>query len=244
MPDRLSTLLHEVDDLPLSLSSPQRVRERGQSIRRRRRAAASVGALSLVAAAVLGASAVAGGGASTLEPPILGPAAPASEAPVAPSPQPVDEQPGEQPTGEQPPAPEPTEDTDGRVVDGLEMGFLRGFGDDGGTTVQVDRAVMLTGDEALAEAEKRGFELQSDFLLLNDNPRIREYPVSPDVRVTLTIGLAPPETQGGSVQSTLAELRERLQVPSGQDGELLDGYLFELVVKDGVVVSIDHQYLP
>ena len=65
----------------------------------------------------------------------------------------------------------------------------------------------------------------------------RRYQVSRDVAVTLTVGLAPPDLQGGSATSTLDELRTLLT-----DAAVASTQLFDVQVEDGVVVRIDHRY--
>lgn len=227
MPDRLSTLLHEVDQLPTALAAPQRVREHGLRLRRRRQAAVTTGALGVVAAAALGLAALSGGGA-TLEPP---PVVPASAGPTS------------APTTAPTAAP-PVEGADGLVRDGHDLGFLGPITDGpDGPTLVLDRAVVLSGEEANAEAEARGWEspVPNDVLVLNDNPRLREYVVSPDAEVFLTVGLTGAEPTDGPVESSLDELRRLLPPPSD---EPTSGYLFDIVVEDGVVVSLTHVYVP
>lgn len=130
------------------------------------------------------------------------------------------------------------------VRDGVEKGFLTGLrAEEGAATVVVDRAILLSGEQAVAEAERRGLEAPpNDVLLVDDDPRLREYPVSPDVRVTVTVGLAPADATG-EVEISLGELRRLLGGPSVPPSEVLGGYLFDLVVEDGVVVGLRHVYL-
>jgi hypothetical protein len=77
-----------------------------------------------------------------------------------------------------------------------DFGFLRDIRNEDGHTVLVfDRAILLTGDAAKAEAEKQGIELTNDYLITNDNKRLRDRVVATKVTATgsqiLTGQLAP-----------------------------------------------------
>lgn len=142
------------------------------------------------------------------------------------------------------PATTPAEAADGLVVDGRDRGFLRTVGDrSDGPTLVLDRAVLLSGDAADAEAAARGHEspVPNDVMVVNDDPQLREYPVDPDAAVHLSVGLAPAEVVDVPVASSLTELRGLLPPPSS---EPISGYLFDVVVEDGVVVALDHVYVP
>lgn len=63
-----------------------------------------------------------------------------------------------------------------------DFGFLRDIKTDSGHTVLVfDRAILLTGDAAREEAEKQGIELTNDYLITNDNTRLRDRVVAAKV---------------------------------------------------------------
>lgn len=178
MPDRLSELLHEVDDLPTALPAPAVVRRRGLRLRRRRQAAAGTGALALVAVVAVGAAALAGD-TVRLDPP---PAVPATSDPE-PAPSPTEEllpDPVTVPTA--PPArPSPSavalEDLEPTDLES-DLGYLRGFGNrDGRRTVLIDRVDVRQGPAAQAEARRRGLPDPgpNGTVFINDNPRVREY---------------------------------------------------------------------
>lgn len=66
-----------------------------------------------------------------------------------------------------------------------DFGFLRAIKNESGHTVLVfDRAILLTGDAAKAEAEKQGIELTNDYLITNDNKRLRDRVVAAKVTAT------------------------------------------------------------
>ena len=66
-----------------------------------------------------------------------------------------------------------------------DFGFLRDIKTQSGHTVLVfDRAILLTGDAARAEAEKQGIELTNDYLITNDNTRLRDRVVAAKATAT------------------------------------------------------------
>lgn len=271
--DRLTQLLHELDDLDVALPAPDPVRARGRALRRRRQAAAAGAGVGLAVAGVAAALALTGGTTQTLEqlPPAQQPVAPSVQPSAVPSassdaqttpdggateaPQPTG---GAQATGEPqgtpvapPPTPvasapatpaaEPSTGGDDLVADGVDTARIVGFADrDGGIVVTTNRVQLLTGEAANAYAAARGWEVPvpNDQLLVDDNPRLREYPVRPDAAVSLTIPLSPAPT-GEPVETTLPALRALLaERPDG------DAFPFELVVEDGVVVALRMLYQP
>jgi hypothetical protein len=66
-----------------------------------------------------------------------------------------------------------------------DFGFLRDLRSEDGRTVLVfDRAILLTGDAAQREAEKRHITLDNDYLITNDNKRLRDRVVAANVTAT------------------------------------------------------------
>jgi hypothetical protein len=66
-----------------------------------------------------------------------------------------------------------------------DFGFLRDLKNESGHTVLVfDRAILLTGDAAKEEARKQGIELTNDYLITNDNKRLRDRVVAAKVTAT------------------------------------------------------------
>jgi len=160
---------------------------------------------------------------------------PPQESPAA-SPEPSAE-PSPEPSAEPSPTTTPVADL---VEDGPDFGFIANIPEDG-QVLQLDRATFLTGAEANTEAERRGLEVpvSNDYLITNDNPQLRDYPISPDVRVTLTIPLVPDAVDADPVDASLSELRERLAEldPAAR-------IPFDLVLEDGQIVEINQVYVP
>lgn len=110
----------------------------------------------------------------------------------------------------------------------------------------VDFAQLLTGEEARKEAEKRGWSTDIDYCVINDNPRLRTYPVS-DVlkngRVKLTS-----RSDGDVPEGYYLPFGQWFDVYKGMgDQEFcnrIKGALYWIKIKDGKVISIEQQYLP
>lgn len=217
--DRLSTLLHDLDDVAVSPPPAAAVRARGTQLRRRRQGAAGAGLLALAAAGVVGLGGLSGTQDASLQP------APFATAPGVP----------------QPAEPGLPDEGDPTVVDGSDLGFVAELSEqDGGVVLELDRADLLTHEELVARNVEQGIDPAEalDFELVDELDEVHRYPVSPDAAVTLTVGLAPPDLQGGSVDSSLEELRGLLADPATRQS-----HLFEVEVQDGVVVRIDHTYI-
>ena len=215
--DRLSVLLHDLDDLPVAPPPATVVRARGTSIRRRRQGAAGAGMLALAAAGIVGVGALSGAQDDTSLRP-----APFATAPA-------ESEQGALPVEGAPP-----------VRDGHDLGFVTELTEtDEGLALVLDRVQWFDQEQLRAEAVAEGrdpAEAQASEAR-NAQTDLHRYPVSPDAAVTLTVGLAPPDLQGGSVPSTLAELRTLLADPA-----VASTQLFDVEVEDGVVVRIDHSY--
>lgn len=222
---------HHLDPGPAPTGPPRALR------RRRRTAAGVAGAAVMVAVAGL---ALGGGSTQALG---LAPAAevPGTEVPARPAtsgvapPAPVAEPAPAAPAADGVP---PVADL---VVDGPDTATVTGFADrDGQVVVTTNRIQLLTGDEADAYAAARGWEVPvpNDQLLVDDSPRLRDYPVRPDAAVTLTIPLTQ-DPDGEPTATALPALRRLLAARA--DGDV---HPFELAVEDGVVVAFRMLYQP
>ena len=111
---------------------------------------------------------------------------------------------------------------------------VRGTAD--GLEVDVDRVDMLGGAEAEAAAAARGQDVSNDYFLVNDNPRLRTYRVSPEAVVWGSIMLH------RTVEAARVPLHDLLAfVRAAPEDDLT---LFHLDVEDGVVVGVEEQYRP
>lgn len=106
----------------------------------------------------------------------------------------------------------------------------------------LDYVQVLWGDDANREAARRGLEtpVPNDYLIVNDNPRLRVFPVKPGIMVHVIYN------DDGTVRYegrdiTLDEWYARLE------GPLADQYsssYFLVTVEDGVITKIAQQYTP
>lgn len=163
-------------------------------------------------------------------------------------------EPSAEPTGE--PSPEPTEEPSRATTeeppagveleDGRHFGFIESVDADGMTLV-LDLAYFLTGEEANEAAADRGLEVPvpNDYYVVNDNPRLRTLPLSPDLRIRLIdwnrccdLTL---DGDLGSFGTAIAE-EELLAVGDALYNGAWSPYWLE--IREGRVVLIEEQYLP
>jgi len=107
-------------------------------------------------------------------------------------------------------------------------------------TIVADYAQMLTGDAALAEAKKRGIaEVPNDFLILNDNTKLRTLPLRSNATVMLTS-----EAEGVRPEGYAMGLQAFAQAFTAGTIPQLRQAPFWITVKGGAVSAIEEQYLP
>jgi hypothetical protein len=109
---------------------------------------------------------------------------------------------------------------------------------------EFDLAYFLTGEDANAEAEKRGFEtpVPNDYFIVNDNPRLRTLPVAADVVIDLVDWKQCCEIRFAGDPARFESAFTAESPPSGRYRGRFSAYW--LTVDDGKVVSIEEQYLP
>lgn len=110
-------------------------------------------------------------------------------------------------------------------------------------TAAFDLAYFLSGADANQAAAERGYEtpVSNDYFIVNDNPKLRTLAVSPDVRIVLL-------DWRHCCEKTFVADPERFQDSfswtrhAGNYRGTFSQYW--LTVQNGVVVSIEEQYLP
>ncbi|MBC7266150.1 MAG: hypothetical protein H5T75_04135 [Coriobacteriia bacterium] len=106
----------------------------------------------------------------------------------------------------------------------------------------LDYVQFLFGNDANREAARRGLEVPvpNDYLIVNDNPRLRVFPVKPGIMVhVLYNDDGTMSFEGRDI--TLDEWYSRLM------GPLADQYsssYFLVTVEDGVITKVAQQYTP
>lgn len=108
-----------------------------------------------------------------------------------------------------------------------------------GWRLRIDYVQFLTGPEAEKAAVARGQE-PLDFFVINDNPKIREFPVRSGSGVTVVTNADGSSDPGGHALS----LAEWAGAMTGPQAQVFGATLYWVTITDGVVTTIDAQYLP
>ncbi len=107
------------------------------------------------------------------------------------------------------------------------------------TTLEFDLAYLLTGPQAEQAAADHGDVLETDYYIVNDNPLLRQLPVSPLVHVRYVPAGACCELQDGLFAPWAGAVNEELQTDyAGRDAYWL------ITVRGGEIIRIVEQYLP
>lgn len=106
----------------------------------------------------------------------------------------------------------------------------------------VDYVQFLTGAEAAAAAAAHGDESPppNGYYVVNDNPRLREFPVERGIIVRVVSrpdGTVRPEGYDMRLAEWVAQL-------TGPDSRWFLGHLYWLTITDGTITAIEQQYLP
>jgi hypothetical protein len=131
------------------------------------------------------------------------------------------------------------------LADGRHFGYIKAAHLTGDPRELVfDLAYFLTGDEANAEAEKRGLEtpVPNDYVIVNDNRRLRTLPVAENLTIDLLDWKHCCETRFAGDPARFEDAFELKDPPAGKYRGAFSAYW--LVVEDGEVASIEEQYLP
>ncbi|MDZ4167040.1 MAG: hypothetical protein U1E08_05045 [Coriobacteriia bacterium] len=124
-----------------------------------------------------------------------------------------------------------------------QPGIVVGVTTSGGTSVlRIDYVQFLTGGEAADAAAARGDESPppNDYYVVNDNPRIREFPIQPGIPVkVVTNNDGTSDAMGHTI--TLAEWIAAL---SGPHAGAFKASLYWVTVTNGTVTAIEAQYVP
>jgi len=108
--------------------------------------------------------------------------------------------------------------------------------------VTLDYIQFLTGDEAAAAAAARGDESPppNGYYIVNENPRLREFPVRNGIAVHVVY--AP---SGGSVPEGLTvPLADWVAAMPGPSGAYYRIPFYWVTLTDGTVTALEQQYLP
>lgn len=135
------------------------------------------------------------------------------------------------------PAEEPSSATE------VQPGLVQGIVNDGGTwKLTIDYVQFLTGAEAASAAAAHGDESPppNDFYVVNDNPKIREFPVQAGIGVVVVTNNDGTSDPGGHPLS-LSQWASALNGPSGP---VFRSTIYWVTVTNGTVTAINAQYTP
>lgn len=143
---------------------------------------------------------------------------------------------------EAPPAEEPEAEESAPTVERQPGIVTRVTGSAGAYRLKIDYIQFLTGDEAAEAAADAGDESPppNDYYIVNENPRIREFPIEDSVRPRVVF-----DDNGGSVPETL-EMSLADWATNFNDPTALyyRTNFYWITITDGVVTAIEQQYLP
>jgi hypothetical protein len=140
---------------------------------------------------------------------------------------------------------EPSASPSPALEDGRNFGYIRSAQLTTEPQVIVfDLAYLLTGDEANQAAAERGKEtpVPNDYFIVNDNPRLRELPVAPGLRILLIDWTDCCDTMFRADPQLFQESFEQETYPPGNYKGTFSGYW--LTVRDGAVTKVEEQYFP
>ena len=133
------------------------------------------------------------------------------------------------------------------LEDGRHFGFIETVDAPGGS-ITFDLAYFFTGDEANEVAAERGDETPdpNDYYVVNDNPRLRDLALAPDVTISVFDWNRCCDEQVVVDITTFADVMAQPDGSVEMDGQLYYGVLspYWVTVEDGVVTEIEEQYLP
>lgn len=124
-----------------------------------------------------------------------------------------------------------------------QPGIVLGVTNSGGTNIlRIDYIQFLTGGEANDAAAAHGDEtpVPNDYYIVNDNPKIREFPIQPGIPVfvvTTPDGLSDADGHTITLAQWIAEL-------SGPHADAFKGGFYWVTITNGTVTAIEAQYLP
>lgn len=184
----------------------------------------TVAFLVLLAPALLAAACSSAGPPGPSEPPSQAPTSAASPPATATTPAPE-------------PSPSPV------LEDGRYFGSIRSVDTQAGT-LRFDLAYLLTGDAANQAAAEHGDEVPvpNDIYIVNDNPKLRTLPISPDLEVWIIDWKRCCDLVRGKVGPFLAAFATRHHPWDARYQGRQAPYW--ITVRDGSVVRIEVQYLP
>lgn len=127
------------------------------------------------------------------------------------------------------------------VVDQMTGAIVGVTGSGGSYVLSIDFVEFLAGEEAVAAAKEHGDTASdSGLYIVNDNPKVRDYPIQPDITVRVTT----------NVDGTKNQLGQTLTVEewtAGVNGPAKAAYksgTYIVTITNGTITAIEQLYLP
>lgn len=197
---------------------------------------------SLALIVVVGVAALAGGlfwGSRSGDDPPVSTTSPSTSSPAANEQPNVSEAPSETPSGTSTAEPTPAALDEGRhfvLADEVVTS-------DGGNALVLDLGYFLTGDEANEAAAEDGVEtpVPNGYYIVNDNPKLRTVPISPDASVRYIPADPCCDLVPGDLDAWMDAVNG--EVMTDMVGEMSTTWWW-VTVRDGSIVAIEQQYFP
>lgn len=125
----------------------------------------------------------------------------------------------------------------------VQPGYVVSVADVGGTwKLQIDYIQFLTGADAAAAATAHGDESPppNDYYVVNDNPKIREFPVQAGIGVIVVTNTDGTWDPSGHAMS----LSEWTSAMSGPYADAFKSCIYWVTVNNGTITGIEAQYVP
>lgn len=106
----------------------------------------------------------------------------------------------------------------------------------------IDYVLFLSGPEANAAATAHGDESPppNDYYVVNDNPKLREFPIQPGVPVTVVSN----DDGTSDAEGHTITLAQWVAALSGPAADVYKASIYWVTITDGTITAIEAQYVP
>ena len=130
-----------------------------------------------------------------------------------------------------------------------EFGYIKKVTEKSGKDfLVIDYAQWLTDKAASKAATEDGFiargqEVENDYYIRNNNPKLRTFEIDPSVKITMKTWKMDQTGQVGPKSITLAQFKN-IYTSADSNSEVLTGAPYWIELKNNKVTSITEQYIP
>lgn len=119
-----------------------------------------------------------------------------------------------------------------------------GVADGGDPTLTFDYVQWLTGSAATKAAKAHGDTVENDYYVVNDNPKLRTFPVAPSVVIVLHPGNGPQYSRTFTLDEFKSLMAAETATYAGRFYSWSPETTYYVTIKNGKVTRIDHQWVP